>query len=159
MRYLLPLLFLILASCQGKLTDEQKKELKDEMKASEILKISEAEIIEAAFNYGRNLSDKIKKVADLKDPAVAVLETDYHVVIYQLEPGDSLLRTIEQQLIEAYTSAQGIELTDNVQKIGGDTLLYTYPVMVTRLDGSEQFMYALGIRMAKKDVILSMQNK
>lgn len=77
--------------------------------------------------------------------------------IYPLAPGDSLLLAIEQQIIEAYTSANGLDLTDNIQKIGNDSLLYTYPVLSTLPDGSVQFKFALGIKMPKKEVILSMQ--
>lgn len=155
MRYLFPVLLILLASCQANLTEEQKKELRDGMKANEIVKISEAEITEAAFKYGRKIAEDVKRVADLKDAKIAELQRQYHVNIFPLEPGDSLLLAIEQQLIEAYTSAKGVELTDNIQKIGKDSLLYTSPIMITLPDGSSQFEYALGIRMPIKYVILS----
>jgi len=159
MKKLLPLLLLAIFACQGRLTDEQKKEMREGMKAHEIVKISDAEITEAAFQYGRTISEKVQvgdsSLADKAD-LIKKLQEQYHVKIYPLASGDSLLREIEQQLIEAYTSAAEIEMTDNIQKIGADSLLYTLPIMETQSDGSVAFKYALGIKMTKKEVILSM---
>ncbi len=159
MRYLVVLLFSVFLACQGKLTDEQKKEMRDGMKANKIVKISEAEIVDAAFVYGRSISGEIQNQSpDLKnEQAISALQKKYNVIIFPLQPGDSLLMEIEQQLIEAYTSASGVELTDNIQKIGNDSLLYTLPIMKKQDDGSIQFIYALGIRMPKKEVILSIE--
>ncbi|MEQ8424235.1 MAG: hypothetical protein RIA63_05960 [Cyclobacteriaceae bacterium] len=159
MRYLLPILVVFICGCQGKLTEEQKKEMKEGMDASKIVKITEAEIIDAAFKYGRKISDESKNLnPDLEDSIVTQrLQHEFSVEIFPLAPGDSLLHEIEQQLIEAYTSAIDIELTDNIQKIGNDSLLYTLPVMEEQADGSVRFKYALGIRMPKKAVILSMK--
>lgn len=149
------MLFALMASCTASLTEEQKKELKEGMKANEIVKISEAEITEAAFQYGRLIAVEVKKFPDIRNSNIEDIEKDYHVSIFPLSPGDSLLLTIEQQLIEAYTSAKTIELSDNIQKIGKDSLLYTAPIMSTLPDGSTQFEYALGIKMPIKQVILS----
>ena len=161
MKKLLPLLLLVIFACQGRLTDEQKKEMREGMKANQIVKISDAEITEAAYEYGRSISEKIKgqESQNLNDDFTKKLQEEYHVKIYPLTSGDSLLLDIEQQLIEAYTAASDIELTDNIQKIGNDSLLYTLPVMETRPDGSVTFQYALGIRMPKKAVILSMNRE
>jgi hypothetical protein len=160
MKYLLPIAFIFIIACQGKLSDEQKKEMREGMKAGEIKKISEAEILDAAFNYGRTIADKIKtQNIDPKDEkSVSDLQEEYQVEIFRLQSGDSLLMEMEQQLIEAYTSASGVQLTDNVQKIGTDSLLYTLPVMEQQPDGSEMFKYALGIRMPKKSVVLSIKD-
>jgi len=160
MKKLMPLLLLAIFACQGRLTDEQKKEMREGMKAHEIVKISDAEITEAAFEYGRTISEKVQSQdASNASDLTSKLQEEYHVKIYPLAPGDSLLLEIEQQLIEAYTSAADIELTDNIQKIGTDSLLYTLPIMETQPDGSVVFQYALGIRMPKKDVILSMKRE
>jgi len=146
----------LLSACQGKLTDEQRKEMKEGMEAHEIKKISEADIIAAAFAYGRKIADEIDST---NSGTTQQLEQKYKVVIHPLQSGDSLLMEIEQQLIEAYTSTEGtVDLTDNVQKMGSDSLLYTKPIMHQRPDGSSEFRYALGIRMPKKEVILSMDN-
>ncbi|MEQ8362200.1 MAG: hypothetical protein RIF39_04915 [Cyclobacteriaceae bacterium] len=159
MKKLLPFVLLLIFGCQGRLTDEQKKEMREGMKANEIVKISDAEITEAAFRYGRIISEKIQEQDSPNEALTKKLQEEYHVKIYPLTSGDSLLMEIEQQLIEAYTSAADIELTDNIQKIGNDSLLYTLPIMETQPDGSVTFQYALGIRMPKKAVILSMNRE
>lgn len=160
MKKLMPVLLLMVFSCQGKLTEEQKKEMREGMKAHEIVKISDAEITEAAYSYGRNISSIIQTSDSINlNAELARLQEQYHVEIYPLAPGDSLLMEIEQRLIEAYTSATEIDLTDNVQKVGTDSLLYTRPIMKTLEDGSVIFQYALGIRMPKKEVILSMERE
>ncbi|GAB1445659.1 MAG: hypothetical protein KF860_01635 [Cyclobacteriaceae bacterium] len=158
MRKLLPILLLIVFACQGKLTEEQKKKMWDEKKAHEIVKISDAEITEAAFQYGRSISEEIKKLdssplnAQLKNE----LQQKYHVRIHVLSLGDPQLMGIEQQLMEAYEAAADFELVDNIQKIGKDSLIYTLPITNTQSDGTVNFKYVVGVRMAKKDVILSM---
>lgn len=160
MKYILSLCLLVMVSCGGSLSDEQKKQLKEGMEANQIKKISEAEIMDAAFRLGRKISDEVKHT-DMENQSQATrrLESEYHVKIYPLQQGDSLLLQIEQQLIEAYTSADpNLELSDNVQKIGADSLLYTVPVMEKTEGGAMQFKYALGIRMPQKEVILSIDN-
>ncbi|HNP06196.1 MAG TPA: hypothetical protein PKN99_01150 [Cyclobacteriaceae bacterium] len=161
MKKLLSLLLLVIFGCNASLTDEQKKEIQEGRKANEIVKISDAEITEAAYLYGRTISEKVQK-QDSSSPnesLIKKLQEEYHVKIYPLAPGDSLLMEIEQQLIEAYTAADDFELTDNIQSLGSDSLLYTLPIMETQPDGSVAFQYALGIRMPKKYVILSMDRK
>lgn len=155
MRFLVTLALLLIFGCQARLTDEQKKEMREGMKANEIVKISEAEIIEAALLLGNKIVREVENLSVLEKPELAILEKEYKVSIFPLAPGDSLLMEIERQLIEAYTSANDLVLSDNIQKIGKDTLLYTHPVFSTLPDGSVQFNYALGIRMPKKEVILS----
>lgn len=149
----------MLISCTASLTEEQKKELKEGMKANEIMKISQAEITEAAFRYGRLIAAEVKEIPDAQNAKKDEIERHYHVTIFPLAPGDSLLLSIEQQLIEAYTSAKNIELSDNIQKVGKDSLLYTAPIMSALPDGSMQFEYALGIRMPLKQVILSIHKE
>ncbi len=157
MKYLLLILTFLIAACQGKLTEEQKKEMRDGMIANRIKKISEAEIIDAAFSFGRAIASEIHPKID--QAKIDDLQQTYHVKIYPLQAGDSLLLQIEKQLIDAYTSGNSLELTDNIQKVGSDSLLYTLPVMDTLSDGSTQFKYALGILMPKKDVILSIEKE
>lgn len=160
MKYIFLFSLLILVSCGGSLSDEQKKQLKEGMEANQIKKISEAEIMDAAFKLGRKITEEVKKAGgENRDQATSRLEAEHHVKIYPIQQGDSLLLQIEQQLIEAYTTADpNLELSDNVQKIGTDSLLYTVPIMDKVEGGAVQFKYALGVRMPKKEVILSINN-
>jgi hypothetical protein len=62
---------------------------------------------------------------------------------------------VEKQLLEAYASQA--HDADNVQKMGPDSLLYTKPLMRERPDGSTEFIKAIGIRMTRKEIILSIK--
>ena len=152
------LLFLMLEiSCQGKLTEEQKAEMRKEMRAHAIRKMTEAEITEAAFALGRTISHQIDtSQLSLSDSLeIDNIEHVHQVIIRPLRTGDSLLREIERQIIDAYTSPGEVAVwADNVQKISADTLLYTRPMVREHPDGSVMLDYVLGIRMARRQVIL-----
>ncbi len=75
-----------------------------------------------------------------------------------MRPTDSLLRKVERQIIEAYTSGSDLSgIGDNLQKMGSDSLLYTKPLISERPDGTVVFNKALAIRIPKKQVILSIK--
>jgi hypothetical protein len=152
---------LIAGACTGSLSDEQRKKLRENMEDGEIRKVTDAELTEASFAYGRTLATLIeKRDKTLTDrPFLDSLEQAYHVQVLPLAAGDSLLRDIEKQIIEAYTSGAGeLQLTDNIQKLGTDSMLYTKPIMRERPDGSLEFARALGIRMPNKYIIRSIQD-
>lgn len=149
---------LLIASCQGNLTDEQKKELRDGMIANRITKVTESEIMEAAYHYGKKVATKLGP--SHSSSGYQSLENEFHVRIYPLETGDSLLQEIEKQIVEAYLALEADKgAYDNVQLMGNDSLLYTLPVMDTLVNGATEFRFALGIMMPKKEVILSIDKK
>lgn len=151
------LIAFIAAGCGGSLSSEQRKKIRDNMEAGAIKKISDAELMEAAFAYGRNIEKIVK--GSSKQRLIDSLEKSYGVEILYMEPGDSVLRSVEKQIIEAYTSgATSVEINDNIQKMGTDSILYTKPIMVERPDGSLEFTKALGVRMPKKRIILSIKD-
>lgn len=157
MKYAIPIFLLLVSSCQGRLTEEQKKEMRKGIKAHEIKKITEAEITEAAFVLGRKISSETDSslLFYFDRNKIQKIESTYHVLIRPLQAGDSLLLDIERQIIEAYTSPSGLlTLPDNIQKINTDSLLYTKPMVTEHQDGSTTFNYALGIRLSRKQVIL-----
>jgi len=154
-------IFLLLTACGGTLTDEQRKEMREKMEAGEIRKVTDAELTDAAFALGRKLSGLIEK----NDPNLGnktyldSLQQALNVHIVLLEPGDSMLAEVESQIIEAYTSGSGVvQLSDNVQNLHNDTLLYTKPVLMDLPDGTTEFTRALGVRMPVKSVILSIED-
>jgi hypothetical protein len=149
----------VITACGGSLSDEQRKKLRENMEAGEIRKVTDAELTDAAFALGRMISDTVSR----RDPALAnapfidSLEQNLQVEILLLQPSDTMLATVEQQIIQAYTSGSGVvELTDNVQRMHGDTLLYTKPILRDLPDGTSSFEHALGIRMPVKSVVLSL---
>lgn len=152
------LLVLLLAGCGGSLTDEQRKKIKEEMERGTIQKVSEVEIQEGALAIGRSITSKLNANSIHRHSYVDSLERVYKVDILLLQPGDSMLLGIEQQIIEAYTAgSDSIELADNVQRTSKDTLLYTKPILKKNSNGSMEFDYAVGVRMPKKQVILSLR--
>jgi len=161
MRFSLAILFLILISCGGNLSDEQRRKLNERRKSDEIKRVTEGELMSAAFTYGRSIADVLTK----RDPSLVnqvlidSLETAFNVKITSIKPGDSLLLGIEQKLIEAYTSGAGqVDLPDDVQKLEKtDSILYTKPLVRERPDGSVEFTRALSIHMPTRSVVLSIE--
>lgn len=152
---------ILLSSCGGALSDEQRKKLKERMKEDQIVRVTEGELTAASFDYGRAIAAIIEK----RDPAMAntalidSLESAFEVKISAIQPGDSLLLAIESQLIEAYTSSAGqVQIADDVQKIDNDSILYTKPIMHERPDGTLEFTRALSIHMPTKSVVLSIED-
>jgi hypothetical protein len=151
---------ILLASCGGSLSDEQRKKLRERMKSDEIKHISEGELMAAAFDYGREIDSILEK----RDPAMVnrklidSLEYIYEVEISTIQPGDSMLLGIESKLIEAYAAGAGQPIADDVQKLGRDSILYTKPIMHERPDGSVEFMRALSIHMPVRSVVLSIED-
>ena len=155
MKYIVSVCFLLLLSCTGKLTDEQKRKIREEREESQLRKISEADITEAAFEYGRMITAIIeKRDVELKQSLfIDSLEKVFSVEIISMKTDDATLRAVEKQVIEAYVSGGTIALNDNVQKMGKDSILYTKPLMSEMSDGSVVFAKALGLRMSKREII------
>ena len=65
------------------------------------------------------------------------------------------MRGVERLVMEAY--AEGSGSSDNIQKMGLDSLLYTKPILREHPDGSTEFLKAIGIRMTRKQVVLSIK--
>jgi hypothetical protein len=151
-------ILIFLTSCGGAVSDDQRKKMRDRMKGDEIKRVTEGELMSAAFDYGRAIGAVIEK----RDPAmidkklIDSLESVFDVQITTIQPGDSLLLAIEAQLIEAYTSSS-VKIPDDIQKLGNDSIIYTKPIMQERPDGSLEFMRALSIHMPTKSVVLSIQ--
>lgn len=159
-RFAIFLLFLATA-CGGTLSDDQRKKLRENMAAGEIKRVTDAELTEATFKYGRQITDilEAKDKSFSNERLIDSLEAAFNVQIVSLEPGDSTLHAIEQLIIEAYIGgSETSEVADHVQKIGSDSLLYTRPVLRDRPDGSVEFIRAIGLRMPTKSVVLSIKD-
>jgi hypothetical protein len=158
MKYSGFLLVLLLAACTGSLSDDQRKRIKESMEQGEIKKVSEAQITESAFTYGRNLASVVEKQdKELMNQAfLDSLSRAYQVEILFLQPENNNLRNVERQVMEAYSESN--ESYDNIQKMGTDSLLYTKPILSENPDGSTKFLKALGIRMTRKQIVLSIKD-
>jgi len=125
------------------------------MEAKSLKKVTDAEITEAALTYGRKITKIIEsRPSDRK--FLDSLESVYDVEILFMQVTDTNLRSVEKQIIEAYASGGG-NLSDNIQKMGSDSLLFTKPFGKERPDGSIEFTKALGLRLHKKPIILSIK--
>ena len=145
-------------ACGGKLSDEERKKLHEGMATQDIKRVTEADLQEAAMVYAKSVLNDVMKVDKYLNQKSKIdsIAAQHQVRIYSLIPNDSTLREIETQLIEAYiTGAEMGQTGDNLQKAGEDSLLYTVPVFKNRPDGSQQFSHAIGIKIARKTVILS----
>ena len=161
MKKFLLISLVVLTACGGTLTDEQRRKARENIEQGQLKRVTDSEITEASFALGRTITELIEK----RDRGLTnrifldSLQNAYKVEIIAMKPGDSTSRAVEQQIIEAYIAGTGkVELNDNIQKLGKDSVLYTKPILKDRPDGSVEFSKALGIRMAKKEVVLSIKD-
>jgi len=154
MKYLSFISLFIFISCGGSLSKEQRQRIRENMKTGEIKKLSDADVTEAAFDYSRNIAKIIS--TNNNHNVLDSLEKKYNVQIVFMDANTKDLRAVEKQIIEAYNSSS-TALDDNIQRIGKDSLLYTKPFMKELPDGSMKFEKALGIRMTKKEIVLSIK--
>ena len=123
----------------------------------DIRRVSDADLQAAGLNYGRSVLEALGKEDPEMTRNTASVASTFGVRIYRLHPTDSALREIEKQLVDAYVTGGNSEAAgENLQKIGTDSLLFTKPLFKSRPDGSQEFDYAIGIKMATKTVVLSM---
>jgi len=127
------------------------------MQQHKIVKVTDAEITEAAFTTGRQIMKGVNTKGD-NAKTLDSLSHANHAKIKFLVPGAANALEIENQLIEAYLASDvngGME--DNIQRLGADSLLYTQPVTEKMKDGAETVKGIWSIRFSKKDLILGMQ--
>lgn len=146
--------------CNGSLSDDQRKRLKTNMELNKVKKISDAQITEEAYREGRTISALLEKRDPglTNTPLIDSLEEVFKVEIIDMRLNDTALRSKELQIIDAYSSStEASTLTDNIQRLGEDSLLYTKPRITQNTNGQFEFSGALGVRMLKKQVILSIK--
>lgn len=159
MRKLVWVIMLLSIACGGKLTHEEREKLHKGMATQDIRRVTDAELQEAALAYAASVIVDVEKVDKylIKKTQIDSIAAARKVKIFSLTPDDNALREIEKKLIEAYLAGTDAGTAgDNLQAIGEDSLLFTRPVFSLHADGSQQFDHAIGIRIAKKTVILSM---
>ncbi|MBN8576368.1 MAG: hypothetical protein J0L66_05465 [Cytophagales bacterium] len=147
---------IVLCSCTGTLTDEQRKKMKENMALGEIKKVTESEITDATLTRGRKIAVTIESNDRLLTNAAFIdsLAKAEGVEILALHQNQVGMRQIEKQLLEAYAGSTG---TENVQKMGPDSLLYTNPIFREHPDGSTEFLKAVAIRFTRKQIVLSIK--
>jgi len=157
MKLLFFLTAIILFSCGGSLSDEQRKQMRERMEENKIVRVTEVDITEAAFEEGRNLVntlDSLKSDSARLDSFLKDQEGSIHFIV----PGEATGHLLEQQLIDAYLADPSGLFQDNVQKVRNDqgdfdTLLYTKPVTKKLPDGSDELIGVWNIWLPKKDLV------
>lgn len=154
------LLALCMYACDGKLSDEQRKHMKEQMELHKIKRVTEVEITDAAYAKGRDIIADIDQLAD-DSVGVDSLVGSYHGRVRWLVPGKGNALALEQQLIDAYIASESDAMQDNVQKLRNatgesDSILYTKPVVVKMKDGSERLEGVWNIWLSKKQLIIDM---
>jgi hypothetical protein len=157
MKKLFIISLLLITACGGSLSDEQRKQMREASEQQAIIKVTDAEIMEAAFAKGRSVMSLLKD----NNPDTSKVASQEAVEIHWLGAGKTHGLEIEQQLIDAYLNSllSGTPLQDNVQKIGTDTLVYTNPIVLTRADSSIEIRGTWNIWIAKKELILAMNKR
>lgn len=157
------ILIFILAGCGGSLSDEQRKQMHEQMDMHKIMRVTEVEITEAAFAKGRETIQALERFQGDSTRLDSVIKINYGRVRY-IQPGKSNALALEQQLIDAYLADESGSLHDNVQKLRNadgdfDSVLYTKPVMTRLSDGSEKLDGVWNVWLPKKQLILEIGKK
>lgn len=154
------ILILLISACTGSLTPEQREKARKAIEEGQIKRITPAQIMEAALKKGKQVVEDISR----KDPFfqnVVLLDSvarENDVIIYKLTPETKGISENEKAVAEAYQSQGDVSgVSDNVQKLAGDTLLYTLPIGNERPDGTKPFSHAIAVKMAVKKLILSIK--
>jgi hypothetical protein len=159
LRNLSPLLFVLVCACGGKLTEEERAKLHEGMATQDIRRVTDAELLGAALIIAGDIMRDVEKTDKflLNKEKIDSLSAARNVVIYSLRTDSAPLGEIEKKLVEAYATAAATgTATDNLQKLGTDSLLFTRPVFRLHPDGSQEFSHAIGLRMSTRSIVLAM---
>jgi hypothetical protein len=153
----------VCVACEGKLTDEQRKKMKEQMELHEIRRVTDTEITEAAYTRGRQIVTLIEQVWSDSARLDSLIST-HGGRLRWIVPGKSNAHELEQQLVEAYLADESGGMNDNVQEIRkgmekSDSILYTKPVVTQLPDGSERLEGIWNIWLSRKQLILAMDKK
>ena len=158
----------LLSSCGGSISDEQRKKLKEGIEDIKITQISDTDIVTTALDEGKKIFENLKK-SDFSAPVMEQLAKGHKVRIRYIEPGKGDALEVENQIIQAYIVGSATGATqDNIQKLRSgtatslqdyDTLLYSRPMVTTQPDGSVNVDGVWNIYLAKRDIVRSLSRK
>lgn len=157
---------MLLSSCGGSLSDEQRKKFREKMDSEQIVRVTDIEIMAAALDQGRVIH-KILEDVQFQPAKIDSIENARKVNIRLLIPGKSNALALEQELIDAYINALTTgDMQENIQKVwiddskqDYDSILYTKPKLVKRDDGVEELEGIWNIYLSRKDVVLNFGKK
>lgn len=151
----------VLMSCGGSLSEDQRKRLHEGMEQQKIVKISDSEIVSAAMEQGRAFYTAIEKVS-FDSTKIDSIAKVFNVKVIQLDINNANAKAMEKELLDAYISAAATgDLPENIQKIkmpnetDYDSLIYSKPIVKVTKDGVENVTGIWNIYLAKKQVIIA----
>ena len=161
--FLALLLCSVLFSCGGSLSDEQRKQMHQKMEDNKIIRVTEVEIMEAAFAEGRETAARLDSFSADSSRLESFLE-GYQGKVHFLRPGDSGSHILEKQLIDAYLNDPSGTFQDNIQELRNsqgefDTLLYTKPVTRKLPDGRQELIGVWNIWLPKKTLVVEISRQ
>ena len=179
-------LFITVIACNTKRL-ENTKELSREIKASQIVRVTNTQLIYTADEWGKKISKIVEKSLQKeleanpekageicknlsKIPLVNALQKEYGVQIQLLgekDTGNPDLKPKEKELLEAYLYSAKTKTTasDNVQQLNDTLLVYNVPVSVENpicktCMGSQETPFALWrLLFNKKEIIRKLDVK
>lgn len=179
-------LFIIVTACNTKRL-ENTKELSREIKASQIVRVTNTQLIYTADEWGKKISKIVEKSLQKeleanpeksgeicknlsKIPLVNALQKEYGVQIELLGENDknnSSLNPKEKELLDAYLYSAKTKATasDNVQQLNDTLLVYNVPVpaenpICKTCMGSQETPFALWrLLFNKKEIIRKLDVK
>lgn len=156
MKYIAALLCLLLMSCGGSLSSDERKRLQEESRKHEIKRVTEAEIAEAALEKGRSITDLAREFRGDRGRLDSLGRAQGATIRWRV-PGTSNGLDVEQQIIDAYVMNPTTDLPDNVQNLGADSVLYSRPEVSALPDGAVAVEGVWSVRLSKKELILGME--
>jgi hypothetical protein len=160
---LLILPVLVFFNCGGTLSDEQRKQMREQMEAHRIKRVSPTEITEAAFAKGRSIIAEIKDFESDPEKVDSIMNASQGKILWIAKDGTPK-HPMVQELFEAYKAAgTSSSQQDNVQQIrnseeSADSILYTQPIVVKTND-STKLAGVWNIWLSKKELVLAMKKK
>jgi hypothetical protein len=163
MKYCILLIGILLFSCMGTLSEEQRKRMKEQMELHKIRRVTDVEITEAAFAKGRATVSEFQR-KQINNTRIDSLQKTSNGKIHWLTFSNRGTTETEQQLFDAYQGAESATAQDNVQKLrrpdgtDSDSILYTKPVFLND-GGVEKLTGVWSILLSRKQLILEMPKK
>ncbi len=171
---------LMLSACGDRNTSVIDRQVLNEMEQREPKRVMPNQLVEEAYRQGRTLANHLlasslnrRSAVDSLSLAVWLAQQTYDTAsarVAWIDDGSDTARftTYEQQLWDAYrySAAQGDPLADNVQRLAGDSLLYTQPVVLAdslarRFPASSdtvgQLVGMWSITLPKREVVLGVE--
>jgi hypothetical protein len=136
----------LLVACGPGLTEEQKRKIKAEMEAGQVKRVSEAQIMEAALQQGKSL-------VSTANASAAISAQNEFGKAQKLTQMPSYASETESLVWEAMKEKS---VSENVQKIDVDTLLYTTPVWGKNKIGQDSVIAIWRVALSKKQIVLKL---